>query len=414
MTNHDDIKAILEGAEAPVTDKCCIYRVPFHIRKFNDDAYTPKVVSIGPFHHKSHPRLQNMERHKLLYCKAFLERTQTSLDSWIRYIEEVEPDFRRCYSDTLEFSKKELVDIILVDSGFIIELFCRIISGTWSRDDRFLATPLLFTNIVQDLCLLENQLPFFVLEGLFNLSFASTSSGISFLELTLFYFDNYNRSNLVFNNNTNIRHFTDLIRTFHLQHPLNRRPSRTDTYVKHFPSATELLEAGVSFKVNIHSKCLLDLRFSEGVLQIPQLEVEDSTEILLRNMIALELCHYPYESYITDYAKVLDLLINTSRDVDVLVRKNVLVNWQEDNASVANLFNGLLKNVIRGNDNSHYLTICQDLNAFCKNPWNNSKSTLRQDYCKSPWQTAATIAGIVLLILSLVQTICSVLQVIQQ
>ena len=154
--------------------------------------------------------------------------------------------------------------------------------------------------------------------------------------------------------------------------------------MKHFPSATELLEAGVSFKVNIHSKCLLDLRFSEGVLQIPQLEVEDSTEILLRNMIALELCHYPYESYITDYAKVLDLLINTSRDVDVLVRKNVLVNWQEDNASVANLFNGLLKNVIRGNDNSHYLTICQDLNAFCKNPWNNSKSTLRRYCVKRP------------------------------
>ena len=131
-------------------------------------------------------------------------------------------------------------------------------------------------------------------------------------------------------------------------------------------------------------------------------------------MMALELCHYPYEAYITDYVSILDFLINTSKDVDILVRKKVLVNWLGDTDSVANMFNGLLKNNIHSRFNSHYSEICQDLNALCRNPWHNLKSTLRRDYCKTPWQTAATIAGIVLLILSLVQTICSVLQVIQQ
>ncbi|KAE9600950.1 hypothetical protein Lalb_Chr13g0292471 [Lupinus albus] len=54
--------------------------VPFDIRLLNQDAYTPKVVSIGPFHHHN-PRLQNMERHKLIYLNKFLELGDVNLES---------------------------------------------------------------------------------------------------------------------------------------------------------------------------------------------------------------------------------------------------------------------------------------------------------------------------------------------
>ncbi|RHN44326.1 hypothetical protein MtrunA17_Chr7g0218161 [Medicago truncatula] len=47
----DDINAMLDTSEPPSTDDCCIYKVPSVIRKHNEDAYTPKFVSIGPFHH---------------------------------------------------------------------------------------------------------------------------------------------------------------------------------------------------------------------------------------------------------------------------------------------------------------------------------------------------------------------------
>ncbi|XP_027356290.1 UPF0481 protein At3g47200-like [Abrus precatorius] len=422
MNNGDvvnDIKAMLDGAEPPVTNECCIYRVPFNIHKLNQDAYTPKVVSIGPFHHNHHPRFQNMERHKLLYCKAFLQRTQTTLDTWIRYIEEVEPNFRRCYSDTLEFTREELVKLIFVDSGFILELFWRFYYEDWSEDDKLLLKPWLSTSIRLDLLLLENQLPFFVLDNLFYMSvrYNRSSNGTnnipSLLELTFEYFGYYNKSNLDIHN-ISIRHFTDLIRTFHLQHPPQRRPSRTNEQLIHLLSVTELLEAGVRFKVNTESGCLLDLRFSGRDLEIPQLKVEDWTEILFRNMVALEQCHYTDEAYITDYVAVWDFLVNTSRDVDILVRNRVLVNWLGGTDSVANLFNGLWKNITHSNFSSDYFHLCEDLNGFCRDPWRKLKATLRRDYCNSPWQTAASIAGIVLLVLSLVQSVCSVLQVIQQ
>ncbi|AES74660.2 DUF247 domain protein, partial [Medicago truncatula] len=210
-----------------------------------------------------------------------------------------------------------------------------------------------------------------------------------------------------------ISHFTDLIRIFHLQHPIESRPSREaiDEQIIHLPSATELLEAGVRFKVNTESNCLLDLRFSGGVLEIPQLTVEDSTEILFWNMVALEQCHYPHESYIADYVVVLDYLINTGKDAGILVWNKILENWLGDSDSVANLFNGLCKNVVYSDISSQFSILCKELNAFCSNPWHKLKATLRRDYGKTPWQTAASIAGILLLILTLLQSVCSVLQV---
>ncbi|RHN44327.1 hypothetical protein MtrunA17_Chr7g0218171 [Medicago truncatula] len=302
-----------------------------------------------------------MERHKLIYFKAFLQRTEACLKDLVFYVESILPDFKRCYSEFLTFSDDKLVKLILIDSGFIIQLFCGM----------SLFKPWLVGGISSDLLLLENQLPFFV----------------------------------------------NLIRIFHLQHPIECRPGRinlgVDKLVIYPPSATELLEAGVRFKVNTKSECLLGLRFSGGVLEIPQLTVDDGTEILFRNMVALEQCHYPDESYIIDYVAFLDFLINTSMDVDILVKSEILENWLADSDSVAKLFNGLCKNVMHSSVSSHFPTLGKDLNDFCKNPWHRLKATLRRDYCNTPWQTAASIAGIVLLVLTLLQSVCSVLQVVQ-
>jgi hypothetical protein len=412
MVNH--INTILNNAEPPVTADCSIYKVPSTIRTLNDHAYTPKLISIGPFHHHHH-NLQNMERYKLIYFKAFLQRTGADLHTFVHYIQSIIPTFNRSYSETLDFTnkEKELVQLILIDSGFIIELFWRFFYNDWSQDDSILLKPWLASNIRLDLLLLENQLPFFVIEKIFDLSNSSANTKIpSFLELTFDYFDYYNKSKLAFEN-ISIKHFTDLIRIFHLQHPLARRPRRIAEPMKHLPCVTELLAAGVKFKVNTESECLLDLRFSGQVLEIPQLKVEDWTEILFRNMVALEQCHYPYESYITDYVAVLDFLVNTGRDVDILVQKKILVNWLGDSDSVANLFNSLWKNVTHSEFSYDYFVLCKDLNGFCSDPWHKLKATLRRDYCNSPWQTAASIAGIAILVLTLLQSVCSVLQVLQ-
>lgn len=56
-----------------------IFRVPEDIRMHDRDAYTPKVVSIGPFHRPSQNQ-QAMENHKRHYVEKVLSRSAPEND----------------------------------------------------------------------------------------------------------------------------------------------------------------------------------------------------------------------------------------------------------------------------------------------------------------------------------------------
>ncbi|KAJ7960490.1 hypothetical protein O6P43_020924 [Quillaja saponaria] len=353
-----DVQAMLKMAESPLTStECCIFKVPVNIRRLNEEAYTPKVISIGPFHF-GNERFQEMERFKLRYFGSFLERAnQIDLKGWVAYIKELEPRVRTCYTNTIELNHDQLVK-------------------------RYSDEPLSLTKI--RICL-------------------------HFYSFTFHYFAHYNKIDLdsIVNGRMEIKHFTDLLRKFHLP-PMDKLPDRADRVKKiHQHTATELAGAGLKFKV-ASSKCLLDLKFSNKVLEIPQFEVYNSTETLFRNLVALEQCYYPYQSYIIAYIGMMDFLINTAQDVEILVRKGILVNWLGDNDAAANLFNNLLKNIIQPNYHEKYLRLYDDLNAFYNSPINKGMATLNRDYCNTPWKKVATVAAIFLLLLTAVQTIYSV------
>ncbi|KAJ7957804.1 hypothetical protein O6P43_018624 [Quillaja saponaria] len=298
------VKELLERRKPRLTSDCCIYKVPADIRKLNEDAYTPKVVSIGPFHH-GNKTLQNMKIHKIRFFKRFLNRISPaiSLENWIQSMDELEPRIRLCYAETIKLSRNELVKVIIVDAGFILELFSMYYFKehiSWTDEDNILSKPWFEACIRSDLLLLENQLPFFVLDKLFNQAFASQfmSDGINlpsflqrttFLELTFHYFTYYNQQNIAPHPDMNIRHFTDLVRIFHLPPP-ERLPNilqSEEGAMTHLPKATELEKVGVKFTQGT-SKCLLDLKFEGRVLEVPCFKAEDWTEILFRNIMALE------------------------------------------------------------------------------------------------------------------------------
>ncbi|RYR00497.1 hypothetical protein Ahy_B07g088617 [Arachis hypogaea] len=74
------------------------------------------------------------------------------------------------------------------------------------------------------------------------------------------------------------------------------------------------------------------------------------------------------------------------------------------------MFNGLGVNIMYPDFNVQYSLIFQRLNAFCARPWNKKVATLRRDSCNTPWKTVVSIAGIFLLVLTVVQTVFSILQ----
>uniref|UniRef100_A0A5B7APY9 Uncharacterized protein n=1 Tax=Davidia involucrata TaxID=16924 RepID=A0A5B7APY9_DAVIN len=410
------IAVMLESLEStPSLEQYCIYRVPMKLRKVNEEDFTPRVVSIGPFHY-GNERFKSMEKDKLDYFKKLIGRGNEGLEDYVGLMKELEDKIRQCYAETINWlNSDEFVMMILVDAGFIIELLRRYFF--WDRKEQnhleVQNEPLLYNswqlnNICHDLLLLENQLPFFVLEVLFYQTFAPFPENFPpLLQLTLDFFKNYyNQQNRL--PNAGARHFTDLIRTLHL--PMSRRllPQRALEEFKSLHSATELHEAGVKFKVG-SSKCLLDLHFSNGVLEIPRFELSDQTTPFTRNLMALELCHYPHDSYINDYIILMNNLIKAPKDVDLLVKKGILVNGLGDSSAAATFFNPLSRQIKFSSSNFYYSRLCKDLNAYKKVPWEVWMAIFKHDYCSTPWRTASTTAAVILLVLTFIQAVCSIL-----
>uniref|UniRef100_M1B7B8 Uncharacterized protein n=1 Tax=Solanum tuberosum TaxID=4113 RepID=M1B7B8_SOLTU len=65
----------------------------------NPVAYTPKMVSIGPYH-KKNPQLRPMEKYKLLYLRLFLQRNEAlDMKICISELEELKEKALKCYDD---------------------------------------------------------------------------------------------------------------------------------------------------------------------------------------------------------------------------------------------------------------------------------------------------------------------------
>ncbi|KAK7816018.1 upf0481 protein [Quercus suber] len=222
--------------------------------------------------------------------------------------------------------------------------------------------------------------------------------------MTFDYFQFYNTQNITESPHLKMKHFLDLLRTFWLP-PSEKLPKRDNHEpVKHVYSATQLQDAGLKFRKGL-SNCLFDINFKKGVLKMPLITLDNSSETLYRNLLALEQCHYSDKAYITDYVILLGFLITTDNDVKLLVRKGVMANLLGNDDEAKDLVKKLCTNIVYVNMNSDYHVFCRELKAFYKKPWNRWQATLRRDYFSTPWRIVSTIAAVILLLLTFLQTI---------
>ncbi|XP_030955520.1 UPF0481 protein At3g47200-like [Quercus lobata] len=395
-----------------------IYRVPYHLRKWNPEAYTPQVISIGPYHHGK-KKFQTMEKVKERYFDCFMKRERAAGEDLVTTITNMEDRIRCCYVETVQLGSVEFVRMIRLDASFILELFLRCNDPrSWEIDDPMLVEGWLITTVWHELLLLENQVPFFVIEEIYHLALPSRSNSLSLIQLTFNFFESLNIHKK--DPNVKIQNFTDLLRLFQLPNE-DKLPKRQREMIFPKYSATQLREAGVKFKVvsskcvenpqqKRKSNCVLDLNFRNGVLKIPHLVFEDNTEACVRNIMALEQCDPRKELYYTDFFLILDRLVNTTKDVDILCDKGIIVNSLGDNNVVTSIINNLNRGIGRDDMNEDYCRLCDALNKFYEGRWHRWKALLRHQYFSSPWRTASTIAAIVLLVLTLIQTIFSIIK----
>lgn len=197
-----------------------------------------------------------------------------------------------------------------------------------------------------------------------------------------------------------IQHFVDYILKCHRPSPSELPPKRKlDTLS--IPSATQLKAAGVHFMV-VHDTTLFDIQFENGILKIPQLRIRGSTEVFFRNLIAYEQFELN-DHYISDYVFIIDHLLDSSRDVELLARKGILESKLSDSKAVTTFISTLDLGPILFGTNFYFTELCEKLNEYYGVPWHNWKASLQQDYLSSPWAILAITIATILLVLTLAQ-----------
>ncbi|KAH0976667.1 hypothetical protein GBA52_026386 [Prunus armeniaca] len=411
LTNH------LNGLP-PLSSECCIYEVPKRLRDENDKAYTPRVVSIGPLHH-GRESLKAMEEHKMRYMKDFLERTEVKLEDLFKNMMERQAQIRASYAVTINFKEHELVKMIMVDATFTFEVMLRVsLPSLQKKNDRIFGKPWMLRDIIYDMLLLENQVPFFILEYLYFLAHSNNiiplERGLSLISLTYQLFSHrvYKRpSHEIFSKfshpTTKIHHFVDFLLQCH--RPL---PSDLPTIKKlenlTVPNATKLHQAGVKFRM-VKETNLFDIQFEDGTLKIPHLQIRGSTQIFFRNLIAYEQCELN-DHYINDYIFVMNRLVDSAKDVELLAKSKVLESKLPDSKATADFINNLDSGPILFSRKFYFTDLCDKLNEHYRNPWHKWKASLKQEYFKSPWAGLSIIVAAILVVLTFIQTVCSVME----
>ncbi|XP_074588034.1 UPF0481 protein At3g47200-like [Curcuma longa] len=268
-------------------------------------------------------------------------------------------------------------------------------------------------SIRHDLLLMENQLPFIVLEKIYGLATAGTPDELkdkvdqtiqkllaSYPLITI----------------TADQSFHHLLHCCHLKfRPTMANSSSSNSKptdeLQPWRGATDLYKAGIKFKPKLrnHSESLLDVELVSGrTLMIPTLIIEDSTSSVFRNLIAFEQSCTD-ENYFAAYAFFMKELMSTPGDVTLLVKEGVVKNCIGADKEVSDFFNNLVKRVVFDVNEEHFLSSTfEELKSSYNSVGNKYIADLKQNYCGSPWLVISVVAGAIVLVCTVVQTVFAV------
>ncbi|XP_078160142.1 UPF0481 protein At3g47200-like [Carex rostrata] len=430
-----------------------VFRAPCNIRQSKRNLFEPFVVSIGPFH-RGNTSVRAMEEKKWRFLRDFLSRgDHINLDLCISEMKLLEERTRRCYSETVALDSDGFVEMMLLDGCFVLEYFLKWYEG---NSNSVFEVGWNCAFILSDLLLLENQIPFFVVEKLCQIG-VKQEDRISFVNHLVRILARGPTNESISPNlpPDKIHHLVHLCHHCSVPNPgkpvvlssksfnLTRmvRPSRIKYLLLGFlvwvltrrfpgsssrslsltfpnstmkrsvmviPCATELQDAGMKFRPKINPRHMLDISFDHGVLEIPRLTITNDTKPLFVNLVAFEQCKLgEMQAHLTSFASFLDSLVNTQKDVIILQQCGIVENCLSSEEELTNFFNQVSEGAVLMED--HFLAeLFTEVNRYCESNWNRQRAKLIRDYFGSPWAAISLIAALVLLVLTCVQSFFAV------
>ncbi|KAJ3691410.1 hypothetical protein LUZ61_020574 [Rhynchospora tenuis] len=350
-----------------------------------DYFFTPRVVSIGPYHHGK-SCLAKMEGHKSRFLKDFLSRdTSRSFEQYQHKLKKILEQRTTSYEyDATKFdlTSNKFVDIIILDGCFILEFLIKIYNHT---PDEIFKDEALLRYIKIDLLMFENQVPLFVLHMLRGDRQNHKGPIPTIEELLAYYFWGKKDDPFIYNSYLN---HSSLLQFYSHLFILPRsddgklkyaypRGSYWEIYdgnlsvsyssIKtHGPSAQQLEKAGAIFRAK-KSANFLDITFHEGVLEIPILSMDEQFLLFFVNLAAFDL-HVGFHCVMESYCRVMACLLETSTDVSILRKLGIIESKFMTDQNLHDLFDRFGKFDDFMSDQNYFASLFEDLWYFCARP----------------------------------------------
>ncbi|KAL7592706.1 hypothetical protein Lser_V15G32528 [Lactuca serriola] len=424
--------------QAPPT----IYMVPSLLRDLSPSSFTPRVVAIGPLHRQDE-HLQGFEVQKTAYLYNWLHRLgmvrkQTLGECLEKVIGSIER-IKACYAGLTTNNDFEFAKMMVIDACFILEFIQSALDGVPSGTNSLIGESIAF-----DLIMIENQIPFFVLENIFECTVLASGRMLEGVSLSLtehfgvllnYYYSTNHVERESYPNL--LKRVPDASAPDHILGSLHeyfwpvepmlrvsKSPKPMLSIKRH--TATELHRAGMKFKPNDDKNWALAIKlelplplfpwfhnfiaipqfswFRPPTLRLPKANINDSSELILKNLVVYEQ-QLGVEKYVTSYLLAMDMLIDTPEDVSLLVKSKVLESAFGSNEEAADMINKLCKNILSV---SYYNQQWEEMDVYYNSYWPHTLAGLKRTYFNNPWSIIALFAAFFLFVLTVVQTIFAI------
>ncbi|KAF5471848.1 hypothetical protein F2P56_008614 [Juglans regia] len=224
-----------------------------------------------------------IKEHKWRYLGSLLSRTEQAsgktLSDYLLSIQPLEAAAKEYYSETIQLETEAFLEMMVLDGCFILEIFRKVNKlQPFQQDDPIATMAWILPSFCRDFLRLENQIPFFILEKLFEISkIPGEESGTTLSWLALRFFNKImHRPKDVIDSCSKLggKHLLDLVHSSYTCNLKIPPPPREGRQTPIIHCISKLRHSGI--KINqVEEESFLAVKLKNGVIVMPILNFDE-------------------------------------------------------------------------------------------------------------------------------------------
>lgn len=170
------------------------------------------------------------------------------------------------------------------------------------------------------------------------------------------------------------------------------------------PRVEQLHERGVKFAKQKGHDLYVSFDRKTCTLKLPAIKMDDRTDTVMRNLLAFEDTKNA-EKPLRCYVEMMNRLIDTAGDVQLLRNKGIIHSDLGSDKEVADIWNDMAKGLEKSTSYGPIHSVIDDVVTFYTRKYRILWAQFKAKYLSKPWLTLALIGGCISLLLSVAQTI---------